>query len=106
MPALETPTHFLTGAELDGGRLDLLLHRAAALKDAPRSSRALEGRTVALLFNKPSTRTRTSFESGVFELGGHPMVLRADELQLKRGESRSEERRVGQEGRSRWSPYH
>ena len=52
------------------------LHRAAALKAAPHSSRALEGRTVALLFNKPSTRTRTSFEAGVFELGGHPMVLR------------------------------
>ena len=84
MPA---SAHFITGAELDADRLDLLLHRAAALKAAPQSSRALEGRTVALLFNKPSTRTRTSFESGVFELGGHPMVLRADELQLTRGES-------------------
>ncbi len=72
---------------MDADRLDLLLHRAAALKAAPQSSRALEGRTVALLFNKPSTRTRTSFESGVFELGGHPMILRADELQLTRGES-------------------
>jgi len=72
---------------LDADRLDLLLHRAAALKAAPQASRALEGRTVALLFNKPSTRTRTSFESGVFELGGHPMILRADELQLTRGES-------------------
>ena len=84
MPA---SAHFITGAELDADRLDLLLHRAAALKAAPQSSRALEGRTVALLFNKPSTRTRTSFESGVFELGGHPMILRADELQLTRGES-------------------
>ena len=81
------PDHFITGAELDADRLDLLLHRAAALKEAPRSSRALEGRTVALVFNKPSTRTRTSFESGVFELGGHPMVLRPDEMQLTRGES-------------------
>ena len=42
---------------------------------------------MALLFQKPSTRTRTSFEVGVFELGGHPMVLRGDELQLTRGES-------------------
>ena len=84
MPA---PHHFITGAELDAGRLDLLLHRAAALKEAPLSSRALEGRTVALVFNKPSTRTRTSFETGVFELGGHPMVLRPDEMQLTRGES-------------------
>src|SRR4051812_32044532 len=79
--------HFITGAELDADRLDLLLHRAAALKAAPRSSRALEGQTVALVFKKPSTRTRTSFEAGVFELGGHPMVLRGDEMQLTRGES-------------------
>ena len=42
---------------------------------------------VALLFEQPSTRTRTSSESGVFELGGYPMVLRANELQLTRGES-------------------
>ena len=47
----------------------------------------LEGRTVALLFEHPSTRTRTSMEAGVFEMGGHPMVLRANELQLTRGES-------------------
>ena len=84
MPA---PAHFITGAELDADRLEFLLHRAAALKQAPLSSRALAGRTVALLFNKPSTRTRTSFEAGVFELGGHPMVLRAEEMQLTRGES-------------------
>jgi ornithine carbamoyltransferase len=87
MPALETPTHFLTGAELDVSQLDLLLHRAAALKAAPRSSRTLEGRAVALLFRQPSTRTRTSFETGIFELGGHPMILRREELQLTRGES-------------------
>jgi ornithine carbamoyltransferase len=84
MPA---PTHFLTGAELDAGRLDLLLHRAAALKEKPRASRALEGRAVALLFQQPSTRTRTSFEVGIAELGGHPMVLRGEELQITRGES-------------------
>jgi len=84
MPA---PRHFLTGAELDADRLDLLLHRAAALKEKPHSARTLEGRTVALLFQKPSTRTRTSFEAGIVEMGGHPMILRANELQLTRGES-------------------
>ena len=84
MPA---PHHFITGAELDADRLSLLLQRAARLKEAPRSSRALDGMTVALVFNKPSTRTRTSFEAGVFELGGHPMILRPDEMQLTRGES-------------------
>jgi ornithine carbamoyltransferase len=84
MPA---PQHFITGAELDADRLSLLLQRAARLKEAPLSSRVLDAKTVALVFNKPSTRTRTSFESGVFELGGHPMVLRPDEMQLTRGEA-------------------
>jgi ornithine carbamoyltransferase len=64
-----------------------VLDRALALKGAPAASRALDGRTVALLFEHPSTRTRVSFEAGVFELGGHPMVLRAGELQLTRGET-------------------
>jgi ornithine carbamoyltransferase len=87
MPALETPLHFLTGAELDAATLAALLDRAAELKAAPLSSRVLAGRSVALMFQKPSTRTRSSFETGVFELGGHPMIVRANELQLTRGES-------------------
>jgi ornithine carbamoyltransferase len=81
------PRHFLTGSELGADELDALLHRAAELKAAPRASRALEGRVVALVFQKPSTRTRVSFEAGIVELGGHPMVLRSDEMQLSRGES-------------------
>ncbi len=81
------PRHFLTGAELNGAELGRLLNRAADLKAAPLSSDALRRRTVALIFEAPSTRTRTSFETGIAELGGHPMVLRAGELQLSRGES-------------------
>jgi ornithine carbamoyltransferase len=79
--------HFLDGTELSAGQLTSLLDRALALKEAPAGSRALDGKTVALLFEHPSTRTRVSFEAGVFELGGHPMILRANELQLTRGES-------------------
>jgi ornithine carbamoyltransferase len=79
--------HFLDGTELSPGQLTSLLDRALALKSAPASSRALQGCSVALLFEKPSTRTRVSFEAGIVELGGHPMVLRAGELQLTRGES-------------------
>jgi len=82
-----TPRHFLTGAELTRDELHALVERAAALKAEPLSSRALEGRSVALVFEKPSTRTRLSFEAGVFELGGHPLVLRSGELQVSRGES-------------------
>jgi ornithine carbamoyltransferase len=79
--------HFLTGSELSANELDALLHRAAELKTSPRSSRALQDRVIALVFQKPSTRTRVSFEAGIVELGGHPMVLRPDEMQLSRGEA-------------------
>jgi ornithine carbamoyltransferase len=79
--------HFLTGSELTASELDALLTRAARLKAQPLSSRALAGRSVALVFERPSTRTRVSFEVGVHELGGLPVVLRPDELQLSRGES-------------------
>jgi ornithine carbamoyltransferase len=78
---------FLTGAELSAGELDTLLRRALELKAAPLSSRALDGLNVALVFQKPSTRTRLSFEVGIDELGGHPVVLRGDEMQLSRGEA-------------------
>jgi ornithine carbamoyltransferase len=82
-----TARHFLTGAELSAAELHALLDRALELKRAPLSSRALEGSSVALIFEKPSTRTRLSFEVGVDELGGHAVVLRSDELQLSRGEA-------------------
>jgi ornithine carbamoyltransferase len=86
--------HLLTGAELDRDELLALLDRADALKAAPLSSHALEGRSIALIFEKPSTRTRLSFEAGVFELGGQPVVLRRDDLQLARGESVGDTARV------------
>jgi ornithine carbamoyltransferase len=81
------PRHLLTGSELSRDALNSLIHRARELKAAPRKSHALQGKIVALMFEKPSTRTRVSFEAGIDELGGHAMVLRAGELQLSRGES-------------------
>jgi ornithine carbamoyltransferase len=81
------PRNFLTGAELSAAELTALLERARQLKAQPLSSDVLTKRTVALIFQRPSTRTRISFETGIAELGGHPMVLRTDELQLTRGES-------------------
>jgi ornithine carbamoyltransferase len=79
--------HFLTGEELTGGDLRSLIERALELKADRLASRALAGASVALMFERPSTRTRVSFEVGVHELGGHPVVLRESELQLTRGES-------------------
>jgi ornithine carbamoyltransferase len=79
--------HFLTGEELTAAEQQRLLERAIELKADRLSSRALEGKSVALVFDKPSTRTRVSFETGVYELGGHPLILRQGELQMARGES-------------------
>jgi ornithine carbamoyltransferase len=81
------PRHFLTGAELTAAEQFGLIERAIGLKADRLASRALEGRSVALVFDKPSTRTRVSFDVGVYELGGNPVVLRQGELQMARGES-------------------
>jgi ornithine carbamoyltransferase len=89
--------HFLTGEELSAGELAAVLDRALELKAgraAGLGADALAGRTVALFFERPSTRTRVSFQVGVAELGGHPLPLRADELQLGRGESIADTARV------------
>jgi ornithine carbamoyltransferase len=83
----DLPRHFLTGAELSRDELVALIERAIELKGDPLASRVLAGRSMALIFEKPSTRTRLSFEAGIFELGGHPIVLRPDEMQLSRGEA-------------------
>jgi ornithine carbamoyltransferase len=87
--------HFLTGEELDRAQLGELLERAEGLKSSrEQGHESLEGRSVALIFDRPSTRTRISFEVGVAELGGTPLVLRGDELQLSRGESIEDTARV------------
>ncbi len=98
MPCLKrSPSHFLTGEELSADELDALLARAAELKagrDRGLGGDALAGRSVALYFEKPSTRTRVSFGVGVAELGATGVALRADELQLGRGESIADTARV------------
>src|SRR4051812_47261036 len=79
--------HFLTGAELTGDDQARLLDRALELKADRLSSRALEGKSVALMFDKPSMRTRVSFAVGVHELGGHPVALLQGEVQMGQRES-------------------
>ena len=97
-PTAQLPaSNFLTGEELDREELIALLERAEELKRGRvggEGRESLAGRSVALVFEKPSTRTRVSFEVGVAELGATPIVLRADELQLTRGESIGDTARI------------
>ena len=91
------PRHFLDLCDdtVDAAMVRALLDRAHALKRAPRpAERPLAGRTVALIFQKPSTRTRVSFEVGVRQLGGDVVVLNASDMQLGRGETVADTARV------------
>jgi ornithine carbamoyltransferase len=83
------PRHFITGKELTGEELRRLIDRALELKATGPSDavRPLRDRAVALLFERPSTRTRVSFQVGIGQLGGEALELRGEELQLTRGES-------------------
>jgi ornithine carbamoyltransferase len=77
------PRHLLSSHDLDTAAQDRILDAADRLRDARRAGRTpalLAGRTVALLFEKPSLRTRTTFDVGVALLGGHPVYLGPDEV--------------------------
>src|SRR5690606_2226470 len=81
--------HFRTLQDLSPTALLQLLDRASELKrlrGKPEHPRPLDGKTVAILLEKASTRTRISFEVGVHELGGMPLTLVAKDTQLGRGE--------------------
>ena len=87
----------LTLAELSPKDLDVLLSLSASLKRGRKArlgSSALEGKSVALVFEKPSTRTRVSFQVAISELGGFPVSLSSAELQLGRGETVEDTARV------------
>jgi ornithine carbamoyltransferase len=79
---------FTRVADFSTEELELVLDLARQLKAAPREEhRLLPGRSLGMIFQKPSTRTRVSFEVGIAQLGGHALYLRADDLQLGRGET-------------------
>ena len=87
--------HFLTDDDLSTAEQLAILDLADILKAEPYRLRPLAGpRTVAVLFDKPSTRTRISFETAIAELGGHPMIMDSALSQLGRGESISDTARV------------
>jgi ornithine carbamoyltransferase len=87
------PRGFLTMADVPAAEWPALWDRAAALGKGQLGS-ALAGKTVALVFEKASTRTRVSFEVAVFELGGHAVVLTSDGSQIARGEPAEDTARI------------
>ncbi len=88
------PRHFLDLRDHDAATLRQMLDIASNLKRAGVSSRPLAGRTLALIFEKPSTRTRVSFEVAMRQLGGDVVVLSGRDMQLGRGETVSDTARV------------
>ena len=90
--------HFIDLRDFSAETLQMMLDHAQAMKQARRAGtgheQPLAGKTVAMIFEKPSTRTRVSFEIGVVQLGGTPLVLSAHDLQLGRGESIEDTARV------------
>lgn len=84
-------------AALSQAEIEALLKLAAELKAKQRRGiphQLLQGKTLGLLFQKPSTRTRVSFEAGMNQLGGHAMILPMADIQLSRGESVADTARV------------
>ena len=86
--------HFLADDDLSPAEQAEVLDLAAELKLDRLGSRALEGRAVAVVFEKPSTRTRLSFEVGIVQLGAHPLIIDAASSQLGRGETIEDTARV------------
>ena len=90
--------HFLDIRDFDTATLQAMLDEAAAMKAALKgggeTAKPLSGKSVAMIFEKPSTRTRVSFEVGISQLGGTPLMLSAQDLQIGRGESIEDTARV------------
>ncbi len=89
--------HFLDLADLSSQELRRMIELARDLKQRRRTARSsapLSGRTLAMIFERPSTRTRVSFDVAMYELGGHVVMLTGEEMQLKRGESIGDTARV------------
>lgn len=91
------PRHFLTLLDFTADELDALLTRAAELKCMQHASEVFQpfvGKTMAMIFEKSSTRTRLSFEAGMAQFGGHAVFLSPRDTQLGRGEPIEDSARV------------
>jgi ornithine carbamoyltransferase len=81
------PTHFLKLSDHSPETVVSLVAQSVHIKRTGEHGKPLDGKTVALIFTKNSTRTRVAFETGIFQMGGHSMLLRPEDIQLGRGES-------------------
>jgi len=88
------PKHFLTLADFTPAEIESLIEEALRLKKSPSGEKPLEGKSVAILFAKSSTRTRLAFEVGIYQLGGFPIFLDHATLQVGRGETLADTARV------------
>ncbi|MFB9929006.1 ornithine carbamoyltransferase [Amycolatopsis halotolerans] len=88
------PRHFLRDDDVTPAEQTALLDLADQLKADPLGTKALAGRTVAAIFEKNSTRTRFSFEVGISQLGGHPVIVDGRSMQLGREETIEDTSRV------------
>ena len=82
--------NILSIADLSGNEIDLILKLAIKLKKEHKNSKdrkLLNGKTLGMIFQKPSTRTRISFEVGMYQLGGNALYLSTNDIQLARGET-------------------
>jgi ornithine carbamoyltransferase len=90
--------HFLDLSDIDAAELRRILDASARMKRGPRrglgAPRPLDGRTLAMIFDRPSTRTRVSFDLAIRELGGDAIMLTGAEMQLGRGETIADTARV------------
>ena len=94
---MTAPRHFVTLMDLTADEIRLLIDRAIALKAQWRAGnpqRSMEGKVLAMIFTKASTRTRVSFEAGMAQLGGTALFLSGQDTQLGRGEPIEDTARV------------
>src|SRR5689334_19877953 len=89
-----TPRHFLDLSELPAKTLRGIIDDSRKRKAGGRGKRPLEGKVLAMIFDKPSTRTRVSFDVAMRELGGETIMLTGAEMQLGRGETIADTARV------------
>ncbi|GJE44259.1 ornithine carbamoyltransferase [Methylobacterium soli] len=99
VPGQHGPRHFLDLKDFSGAQLRAMLDASASMKGRrrkgePPAERPLAGKNLAMVFDRPSTRTRVSFDVAMRELGGETLMLTGSEMQLGRGETVGDTARV------------